>query len=228
MAYWLAAYRAGKRGLAKDLVWETLPWVLGFGILGARLYHVLNYFSYYLQNWWLIPQVWLGGLGIWGGIVGGVVGLLLFFKFSNLESRISSYLDLAAPAVALAQAVGRLGNIWNGENLPYAYWEMGFNLAVLAFLIWFERLDFMSNSGNGESQKSKIKVQKDNSKIKIDGYLFFTYLFLYALGRFVLEFFRTDSPWIWGPLTAAQWISLVIVSIAILILRSNFNRTARS
>lgn len=191
-AYWLTAFRASKRGLSASFVWDSLPWVLVFGILGARIYHVINYWDYYSQNLILAAQVWRGGLAIYGALAGGILGFLLFanFQFSNFKTRILNYLDCAAPAIALAQALGRIGNIFNGENLPFAYWEIVTNLLIFVILLTVEKM-------------SKPKVYNS-------GYLFVLYLFSYAAARFFLEFFRWDSPWIFGPLTVAQWLSLVI------------------
>lgn len=70
ISYSLTAYRAKKRGLSTQTVWDSLPWVLVFGIAGARLYHVVNFWGYYFQNFILIPQVWLGGLEILGAVAG--------------------------------------------------------------------------------------------------------------------------------------------------------------
>ena len=216
IAFFLTSQRAKRRGLNSEFVWESLPWVLGFSLLGARLYHVTNFYQYYLSDPLLIPQVWLGGLGIWGGIGGGLLGLLV--KFKNQRSKIkinkegstipnfltpnqlvSAYLDCAAPGIALAQAIGRLGNVWNGENLPYAYWEMATNLLIFFFLIFLERFNL----------DAKVEPQRRETS----GRLFFLYLLCYSTARFVLEFFRLDSPWIFGPLTVAQWVSLIVILI---------------
>lgn len=208
-AYSLTAYRCSKRGLSSDLVWDSLPWVVFFGLIGARLYHVLNFISLYLQNPILIPQVWRGGLGIYGALVGGLIGLAIYFKFSFRRSDLpgfarlraegltflGKYLDAAAPGIALGQAIGRVGNIFNGENLPFAYWEIVTNLIIFLLLICVERF-----------QGARYKMQGG-------GNLFLLYLLGYSVTRFILEFFRTDSPWVVGPLTMAQWISLVIAIV---------------
>lgn len=213
-AYSLTAYRCSKRGLSSDLVWDSMPWVVFFGLIGARLYHVLNFVSFYFSNPILIPQIWKGGLGIYGGLLGGLVGWVIFFKFSLRRSDlpgfarlraegltlIGRYLDAAAPGIALGQAIGRVGNIFNGENLPFAYWEIVTNLIIFLLLICVERF-----------QGARYRMQGG-------GNLFLLYLLSYSVTRFILEFFRTDSPWVVGFLTMAQWISLIIV-IAVFIKR---------
>lgn len=186
VAYWLTAKRAKRRGLSAEFVWDSLPWVVVFGILGARLYHVLNYWGYYSQNPTLVPQVWLGGLGILGGLGGGLIGLMFYFKIQNSNFSIYDYLDAAAPALPLAQAIGRLGNIFNSENLPYAYWEIGLDLLIFLFIVFLERV------GEFREFRGIAAGFRGFSAFKF-------YIFFYSLGRFILEFFRRDSPWIWGP-----------------------------
>lgn len=201
-AVFLTLYRAKRWGLDPEPVWEVLPWVLVFGVIGARLYHVLNYLPFYIDHLSLVPQVWLGGMGILGGILGGLLGLALFanLKFSvfnlnsNFKLQISNYLDAAAPGVALAQAIGRMGNIFNRELLPYAVWELVANLLIFLFLLFFER----------QTSKKIFNFQTS---------IFNLYLLSYSTARFFLEFFRSDSPWVVGPLTMAQWVSGSIVAL---------------
>ena len=223
VAYWLTAYRAGKRGLSSDLVWDSLPWVVFSGLIGARLYHVANYLTFYIEHLTLILQIWRGGLGIYGGLAGGLLGFITFVKFKvgnkrkfsitndqlpmNFQFSIFNYLDAAAPGIALGQAIGRVGNIFNGENLPFAYWEIVADIFVFLTLIVLDQRSKISSKGGSASGG---KDQNFRSKIK-NGELFYLYLLSYSVTRFALEFFRTDSPWIAGPLTMAQWVSLAIV-----------------
>ena len=84
------------------------------GVIGARLYHVIDYWQrYYQYNPGKIPAVWEGGLGIWGAIVGAVLGrsLYSYFKKKNLRTILEAF----AVGAPIAQAIGRLGNWVNGE-----------------------------------------------------------------------------------------------------------------
>ncbi|OGD53337.1 prolipoprotein diacylglyceryl transferase [Candidatus Beckwithbacteria bacterium RBG_13_35_6] len=114
---------------------DILLWVIIPGVIGARIYHVLDYWQYYNGDLLKIFYVWEGGLGIYGGIIGGVVGLYLFTKIKSASWRKKSkisytnyfllYLDLASIALPIGQAIGRWGNFFNQElyglptNLPW-------------------------------------------------------------------------------------------------------------
>ena len=95
---------------------KVAPWILGFGIVGARLYHVVDLWSYYSQNWSQIVAVWNGGLSIWGGILGGGIGMIITnHKFSNSQIESQNILAAIVTALPLAQAIGRIANGVNGE-----------------------------------------------------------------------------------------------------------------
>lgn len=76
---WTAAAMARREQLEESVIWDGLVWVLLFGVVGARLYHVVDLWSFYRENLGLIVQVWRGGLGIFGAMLGGIVGAVGFF-----------------------------------------------------------------------------------------------------------------------------------------------------
>ena len=119
-------------------IFDILPWVLIPGIIGARLYHVFDYWDYYRKDLWEILMVWQGGLGIFGGILGGTIGIWIFLKLKtkNKKPKTSfdpelktegqtknakigniflSYLDLGVIGLSIGQAIGRWGNYFNQE-----------------------------------------------------------------------------------------------------------------
>ncbi len=93
---------------------KVLPWILVFGIIGARAYHVIDQWSYYSQHLSQIVAIWNGGIGIFGGIIGGMVGLLLY----KLTNKLTDIWEVGAAIVTglpLGQAIGRWGNLVNNE-----------------------------------------------------------------------------------------------------------------
>ena len=110
---WLATRVARWLGEEPDHAWSMLLVVMIAAIIGARLYHVVHMWEHYLANPIEIPQIWNGGLGIPGGVAGGAVGVLLYTRPRGLNA--ARWMDIAAPALLLGQAIGRLGNFVNQE-----------------------------------------------------------------------------------------------------------------
>ena len=96
-----------------DQAWSMLLIVMVFAIVGARLYHVVHMWDHYVANPAEIPQIWNGGIGIPGGIAGGALGVLVYTRWNGLNT--ARWMDIAAPALLLGQAIGRLGNFVNQE-----------------------------------------------------------------------------------------------------------------
>ncbi len=115
-AIWLAERRWASRGGEPGAVSDVSLWAIPFGIVGGRLYHVITDPQLYFadgQNPWNAFAVWRGGLGIWGAIALGAVGAWIGARRAGI-----SFSELAwalAPAIPLAQAIGRWGNWFNQE-----------------------------------------------------------------------------------------------------------------
>ncbi|HET7486692.1 MAG TPA: prolipoprotein diacylglyceryl transferase [Acidimicrobiales bacterium] len=116
--------RFARRGGDPDAVTAVAVWAVPAGLVGARLYHVLTDYRRFEGHWWRVLQVWRGGLGIPGGLLFGVVTGVLVARRRGLA--VADLLDAAAPAIPVAQAIGRLGNWFNQElfgrpsTLPWA------------------------------------------------------------------------------------------------------------
>ena len=97
----------------KDTIFNICFWAIIIGIIGARLYYVIFNFSYYSNNILDIFAIWNGGLAIHGGIIAGVATVIFLAKKHHLN--FIKLLDIAAPSLILAQAIGRWGNFFNSE-----------------------------------------------------------------------------------------------------------------
>ena len=145
---------------------EIAIWGFPAGLLGGRIYFLITTPSQIPDHWWGPFAIWDGGLGIWGGIAGGVAGGIYFLRYrKQMEWReILQLLDVAAPGLLCAQAIGRVGNYFNQElfgkpsSLPWALkispahrppgyerfatfqptflYEIIWNLALAGFLVW--------------------------------------------------------------------------------------------
>lgn len=148
-----------------DLVYEVLVWGVLAGLAGGRLYHLVSSWSEVPDQWWGIFAVWEGGLSIWGAITGGIVAAAIVVRRRGVS--VARFLDAAAPALLVGQAIGRIGCYFNQElfgrptNLPWALeieprqrpdgyeayetfhptflYEIVWNLPLFGALLWFER-----------------------------------------------------------------------------------------
>jgi prolipoprotein diacylglyceryl transferase len=111
----LTGYRWVKWGGDWDLVFRVAVWGVAFGIVGARLYHDVTSWSEVkaIDAWWAPFAVWKGGLGVWGGILFGVLAGAWIVHRSGNSVRL--FMDAVAPGLLLAQGIGRWGNWFNQE-----------------------------------------------------------------------------------------------------------------
>lgn len=206
---YLASLEAQRRGLNPDLVWDAILWALVGGIIGARLWHILTpppsmvaaglTTQFYLTHPLDAIAVWNGGLGIPGAVAGGMLGLFLFTRRAKLQ--FATWADIAAPAIALGQAIGRWGNYINQElygrptTLPWAinigaqYRVPGYTDPALRFHPTF----LYESIGNLLICLALLYIARRYSERLKPGDLFITYLILYPALRFGLEFLRLDS-----------------------------------
>ena len=126
IAIWVGSKRWQARGGLKGQILDIALWCVPFGIVGARIFHVLTHYDFYFHQGADVSavfKVWEGGLAIYGGLIFGVLGAWLGAR--NVGVKLLSVADALAPGILLAQALGRLGNYFNQElfgtptNLPW-------------------------------------------------------------------------------------------------------------
>jgi phosphatidylglycerol:prolipoprotein diacylglycerol transferase len=207
--------------LALDDLLDLLLWTIPAAIIGARIYYVAFQWQYYSSHLLDVLKIWQGGLAIHGGLIGGIIAVYLF----SLAKKISFWAltDAVAPSLILGQAIGRIGNLMNGDaygtptQLPWgihfpadspagmAYpgqathpsmiYEMILNLMIFG-LLW--------------------KLRKRNYR---DGFITALYFILYSIARSIVSFTRGDSLWL-GPIRAAHAISAVLVLLFLTLILS--------
>jgi phosphatidylglycerol:prolipoprotein diacylglycerol transferase len=192
----MAAWGAKRKGLNPNSAWDMLPWLLIAGIIGARLWHVFTPMPNsgistmdYFRNPISILEIWNGGLGIPGAVIGGALACWIYCRVKKQDFTL--WTDIIAPGLVLAQAIGRWGNFTNQElyGTPTNFF-MGISINGSAiryhpvFLyesIWdlliFGLLIFLSFKA---------------AKKLIKGDILLIYVALYSFGRFWLEFIKTD------------------------------------
>jgi prolipoprotein diacylglyceryl transferase len=214
---WIA--RGGKPGEVQDLA----IWAVPFGLVGARLYHVATDHQLYFgegRSAWSALYVWQGGLGVWGGIAAGALGVVVGARLKGI--RLLPVLDAMAPGVLVAQALGRWGNWFNQElfgkptDLPWALevsdetaldagypvgttfhptflYEFLWCLAAFALVVWVDRRFRLGH-----------------------GRVVALYVMTYTLGRGWIEMLRVDNVELSdvGGLRFNVWTSIVLFALA--------------
>jgi prolipoprotein diacylglyceryl transferase len=213
-AVWLTGKRIAERGIGKAEDASAIAlWAVPAGIIGARIYHVITDPQLFKGHWYRVFYIWEGGLGIWGGIALGVAVGLWVARRRGIP--LLPLLDAAAPALALAQAIGRWGNYWNQElfgrpttlpwgleidlqNRPDGYtqyatfhptflYESLWNLALCGVLLLIDR-------------RHRLRP----------GRLFVAYVAGYTFARFFIERVRIDTANKILGLRVNEWVSALL------------------
>lgn len=216
----IAGRRAEKFGVATMEDFSSIAtWAVPAGIIGGRVYHVITDVQLFRDNWVDAFKIWQGGLGIWGGVFAGVLVGFWRAKVRGLDAW--WILTCAAPAIPVAQAIGRWGNWWNQElfgrptDLPWAL-SVSDGTAIKAgypvgttfhptFL--YESLACLALAA------LLLVVEKRFSPAR--GRLIAWYAAGYTTFRFFIEGLRIDSAHSAGGLRLNQWVSLVVFAIAV-------------
>ncbi len=228
----LAATEAKRRGWNPDHIWNGLFLTLIFGIIGARLYHVLTPspssgldFSYFLRHPEYIIATWQGGLGIYGGIAGGVLGFYIYARLNRLD--FWAWADVAIMGVPLGQAIGRWGNFINQElygrptDLPWGiYIDPAHRYPGYEMYSRFHPTFLYESLWNLGVCIVLVYLARRWSERLLKGEILCAYLILYPVGRILMEFVRLDSLTAAGA-PIATWVSagLIVVSTAAIVLR---------
>jgi phosphatidylglycerol---prolipoprotein diacylglyceryl transferase len=201
---WLTGRELARRGYDGVLALGALFFVVPLGVLGGRLYHVATEYHRYTRNPFpKVLETYDGGLGIYGAVAGGFLGMLLFCWYRGINAL--TFADAAAPGLALGQAIGRWGNYFNQElfgrpsDLPWAIYiapqnrppqyadatsfhptflyEAIWDVLVCLVLLWVSR--------------------RFSGRLKA-GDVFMLYVSLYSVGRFFVETLRVDQAFLIG------------------------------
>jgi len=223
----LARHEARRRGEDTEHVLDMALWGFLAALVGARLYHVLdaNNIGRYLDQPELIAQIWRGGLGIFGAIVGALVALFVYARVRHLP--VLTWLDIGAPAFLLGQAIGRWGNYFNQElfgrptDLPWAIPISAERILSeapqYAGFTHFHPLFLYESLLSLAGVVVLLAVARVWRHRLLPGDIFAMYFLWYPGSRFVVEVLRADR-WEMGGLSMAQLISLMLIVTATVVL----------
>lgn len=209
LAVWLAEREEKRLKMPKDTAIDVALLAVPCGIIGARLYYVLMSWEQFAHQPLSALYVWQGGLGIYGGVIGGAVGVLICARRKKLS--FWTLADLIVPGLLLAQAVGRWGNYFNMEAYGIRIEDTRLQFFPAAVWIpaegaWHAATFFYESIWNLTGFAALWLLRKTQ---KERGNVFAWYLLIYGSGRFIIEQLRMDSLYI-GSLRASQWLSLLL------------------
>lgn len=223
LAIFLGTNESEKRGIKGDDIIDMMLWALPISIIGARIYYVIFEWRYYIQHPAEIIAIWNGGIAIYGGLIAGGLTVYWFTKKRGLPFWL--VLDIAAPSVIIAQAIGRWGNFVNQE----AHGEA----TTKAFLEGLHIPDFIVNNMNIEGVYYQptflyeslwnvlgfilLLILRRRKNLLKRGEVALSYVLWYSFGRFFIEGLRTDSLMLAQTIRVSQLLSILLFVGAILL-----------
>ena len=220
-AIFLSTREAEKRGIEGDHIVDMALWAIPLAFIGARLYYVLFELGYYLEHPSQIIAIWNGGIAIYGGLIAG--GLTVYWYTKKKGIPIWLMLDILAPNVLLAQAMGRWGNFMNqeahGGEVTRSFLE---NLFLPDFIINQMEINgvyyhptFLYESLWSLLGFILIVVLRNKKHLLRQGEVALSYVLWYSFGRFFIEGLRTDSLWLFDFIRISQALSLLLFVAAL-------------
>ncbi|MBH0129045.1 prolipoprotein diacylglyceryl transferase [Salinibacterium sp. NK8237] len=245
-ATWLTSRRLTRHGAEPGIVIDIIIWAVPLGLVGARLYHVFTHpgdYFYEGADPWEIIRIWNGGNAIFGSLIGGAVGAYIGTRLTGI--RFWSFADALAPAILLAQAIGRLGNYFNQElfgqptALPWGLeidagnsaipvglpvdtlfhptflYEMIWNVVGIVFLLTMERQ-------YGFVKKHvlglTVPVFTAVGPVRLQwGKVWALYMIWYGVGRSWFESIRIDPSEVYFGLRVNVWGAILTVALGIVL-----------
>jgi phosphatidylglycerol---prolipoprotein diacylglyceryl transferase len=230
--FWLTAREAERKGFSKDAILDAGVLIVIGGVAGARLFHVLDHWSHeYAANPIRALYIWEGGLAIWGALAGGL--LAMAFVSWRKGWHLPRLLDAAAPAVVLAQGIGRIACVITGDamgkptNGPFGFAYTNPNAMVPERGVYYTPMPVYEIVVNLAIFGVLWQLRK---KRLPDGALFLVYLILYSVERLLLGFTSSYRILALG-LTQSQIIALIGLALGIpllILVQGRKSRLARA
>ena len=224
LALALCTHEEKRLKLPQDTVIDLAFWAIPMGIIGARLYYVIFNWQVFADVPIRALYIWEGGIAIYGAVIGGLLGVLIFARRRKLNPFILT--DMIVPGLSLAQGIGRWGNYFNMEaygreitNPAWQFFPIGVQIPNGSGYTWHMATFFYESCWDvAVFLLLWFLIRRRSTET---GTLTLWYLLLYGVGRFVIEGLRTDSLML-GVLRVSQVLSLVLAAFAgsLLIIRA--------
>jgi phosphatidylglycerol:prolipoprotein diacylglycerol transferase len=225
---WLGVREAGRKSFKKDDIYDLAIWTVIGGMIGARLFHVIDHWPHeYAANPIRALYIWEGGLAIWGGVAGGLAVIALVAWQRGW--RLPRLLDAAAPGLVLAQGIGRIACVITGDAMgkpttgPFGFAYTNPNAMVPQLGVYYTPMPVYEIIVNLGIFALLWQLRKRNWA---DGLLFLVYLSLYSVERFLLGFTSSYQIIAFG-LSQSQIVALtaLVVSVPLIVLTQMRRRT---
>lgn len=212
-----AMKRSSQFGLNEDLVLDGVLWITPFAIVCARAYYCLFSWEMYADNPITVLYIWEGGLAIYGGVLGAIVGIFIFSKIRKIN--VWAVLDLVLLGFLIGQSIGRWGNFFNREAFGAetdVFLRMGlFNTRTGAWE--YHHPTFLYESV--WNAIGFVILHFLSKRRKYDGQIALSYAAWYGLGRALIEGLRTDSLYIGGTgIRVSQLLAAASCGVALIVL----------
>lgn len=218
LAVALCALREERLGLERGTGLNLALVCVPVGVIFARAYYVAFNWDLYAAHPIEALFIWQGGLAVYGGVIGGAVGAWIYAKVKRIRFR--TLMDLVAPALALAQCVGRWGNFLNQEAYGIAVTNPALQFFPVAVHIegsGWHCATFFYESAWCAFIAAALLIAEKRCVLRRAGDGFFWYAFLYAAERMIVEGLRTDSLY-FGSVRVSQLLSLLVLTVLLILL----------
>jgi prolipoprotein diacylglyceryl transferase len=218
VAIYVGERRWRNRGYPPGGVYDIAFWVVVWGVIGARVYHVITDYQRFDDDPLRAFQIWEGGLSIWGAVGAGFIAVIVLTRRHHTNTLVVA--DCLAVGIVLAQAIGRWGNWFNQElfgkptTLPW-----GLEISLANRPAGYERFatfhpTFLYESITCLAIAGLLLLAERRLRLR-EGQTFALYVALYTFARFWFENLRIDDAHEIGPLRVNAWVSVVVFAAAV-------------
>ena len=207
--------RSHEFGIKEDDLVDGVLWVTPFAILCARAYYVIFSWERYASNPIEVFYIWEGGLAIYGGVLGALLGVAVFCRIKKIK--IAAMLDLVLIGFLIGQSIGRWGNFINREAFggeTMSFFRMGL-LNPYSDVVTFVQPTFLYESA--WNALGFVILHFASKHRRYDGQMALAYAAWYGLGRTFIEGLRADSLY-WGPFRVSQLLAAASCFAAVVVL----------
>lgn len=215
LAVLYACRRSKEFGVNEDTLIDGVLWVTPFAILCARAYYCIFSWESYADDPISVLYIWEGGLAIYGGVIGAVIGIIVFCKVRKIK--VPVILDMVALGFLIGQSIGRWGNFMNREAFGAetgSFLRMGLMNAYTGEVTYYHPTFLYESVWNAVGF---VLLHKLSKRRKYDGQVALGYAAWYGLGRSIIEGLRTDSLYL-GPIRVSQLLAAASCFAALTVL----------